>query len=132
MTEQAAQAFEYPIPWWATLLLLFCLGVCLHMGIHGMLQDVAARKAREQYLRDLSPVKEASRLARAYKLPWKWLATSWVLALWASTVAGGLIGIEALDSFFTGAGIASAGSLSSWAGPAVKAGVKRLIGKAGS
>ena len=119
----------YMLPWWATLLLLFALGVALHLGVHAFIQAVAARKRRDQL--GAVATGEATKVERAYRLPWTWLAASWVTALGLATVSGSLLGAELMGSAVTGASICSAGSLSSWAGPTVKRAITGAFAKAG-
>lgn len=115
--------FTYPIPWWASMLILLALGVLIHLGVHAMLQSVAARKESEE-----TRAPEPTVLERIYRLPWQWLATSWLVALWVSSVTGGLIGEELLNSFLQGAAFAGSGSLSSsWLGGPIREGVAALI-----
>lgn len=131
-TAAAEAAFDYPIPWWAGLAVLWVLGVLLHLGIHTLLQSVAARRASEAAAILVDATRDGmTMLERLYRLPWQWLATSWLTALWVSTVIGGFAGLELLGSFYTGAGVCAVGSLSSWAGAPVMAAIQALLARLG-
>jgi hypothetical protein len=126
------------IPWWASLLIVFGLGVLLHAGVHMAIRTIAARRTRcqaeqlrPQVTHGLHPIEgEPAELERAYRLPWYWLAIVWLLALGVSACLGALVGHELLGSAMTGAGMCAAGSLSPWAAPPIRSAVRAVIKRA--